>query len=69
MKLATRDARYRLSFVRPNGAEHAVNRAAGGEGNPIALLGAAAKIADIRDGRRLGRLWRETLLAASSGAW
>lgn len=62
-KLTARGKRYRLSFVRPNDADHAIGRGVGEAGNPVALLIAALKITDVRNGRRLGRRWRETLVA------
>lgn len=57
----TAERRYRLSFVRPNGAEVAVMRGAAAAGSPLALVGAAEKIVDIRSGRRVGQRWRDIL--------
>ncbi len=65
-QLVAAGTRYRLSFVRPNGAEYAVTRAAAAVGSPLALLGAADKVVDIVSGRRVGRRWRETLTALQS---
>lgn len=58
MKVRVGDVQHRFSFVRPNGAEHAVGRALGEAGDPAALVVAAGKIGDIRSGRALGRHWR-----------
>ena len=58
MKVRVGETQYRFSFVRPNGAEHAIGRALGEAGNPAALLVAGGKIGDIRSGRALGRRWR-----------
>jgi hypothetical protein len=61
MKLRAAGEPYRISFVKPNGAEHAAGRALGEAGNPAALLVAAAKVTDIRSGRAIGRRWRRIL--------
>jgi hypothetical protein len=63
VKLRTHEGKYRLSFVKPNGAEYAVMRGAAAAGNPAALVGAAAKVSDVRSGRRVGRRWRDILSA------
>jgi hypothetical protein len=68
VKLTAGGSRYRLSFVKPNGAEYALTRGAAAAGNPIALLGAAAKIRDVGSGRRVGRRWREILTALHPGS-
>ena len=64
MKVRVGETQYRFSFVRPNGAEHAIGRALGEAGNPAALLVAGGKIGDIRSGRALGRRWRAAFDAA-----
>jgi hypothetical protein len=61
VKLRIGDARYRISFVKPNGAETAIGRGLGEMGNPAALYVAATKVTDIRAGRAVGRRWRELL--------
>lgn len=61
MKLRAGGESYRISFVKPNGAEYAVSRGLAATGNPAALLLAARKVTDIRTGRGAGRRWRELL--------
>jgi len=61
VKLHVAGTPRRLSFVKPNGAEHAAGRALGSMGNPLALAVPVIKILDIRTGRRVGRRWREIL--------
>ena len=61
VKLQAAGKPYRLSFVIPNGAEYAGARALAYFGNPAALIVAAEKIGDIKDGRSRGRQWREIL--------
>jgi hypothetical protein len=61
MKLRAAGIPYRLSFVKPNGAEYAAGRALAGFGNPGALLYAASKIGDIGEGRGAGLRWRDLL--------
>jgi hypothetical protein len=62
MKLRAAGRSYRLSFVKPNGAEYPVARGLASHGNPAAaLLLAASKMADIRTGRDAGRRWRQLL--------
>jgi len=61
VKLRASGTPHRLSFVRPNGAEHAVGRALGEMGNPASLAVAAVKVFDIRSGRAVGRTWRRIL--------
>ena len=61
VKLIAGSTKYRLSFVKPNGAEYAVARGAAAAGSPLALLGAAEKIRDVGSGRRVGRRWRDIL--------
>lgn len=58
LKLRVGGRQYRLSFVRPNGVESGVARAAGEAGNPLSLLLAVLKFSDIRAGRALTRQWR-----------
>lgn len=62
------EVRHRISFVRPNGAEYGVARAAAAVESPLALLVAAMKFSDIRVGRGVTRRWRQVLgEAVSSG--
>lgn len=61
LKLRAVGKPYRISFVKPNGVEYAVGKAAAAHGNPASLLIAAQKFGDVGDGRRLGRRWRELL--------
>ncbi len=67
VKLGTANARYRLSFARPNGAEYPLMRGAAEVGSPIALLGAAEKLTDMRSGYKAGAQWRDILLAIRGG--
>ncbi len=57
---------YRLSFVKPNGAEYAVARGAAYAGDPASLLIVAEKAHDIGAGRGVGREWRRLLGEAPS---
>jgi hypothetical protein len=61
LKLRAGGQPFRISFVKPNGAEYGVGRALGEAGNPAALLVAASKVVDARTGRAVGRKWRELL--------
>jgi hypothetical protein len=61
MTLRANGIRYRVSFVKPNGAEQAVGRALGEAGNPLALAVPVMKVIDIRSGRRICRQWRNVL--------
>lgn len=61
MKLRAGGTPYRISFVKPNGAEYAVGRGLAAHGDPAALLLAAEKVTDIRTGRGAGKRWRELL--------
>lgn len=61
MKLRAGGAPYRISFVKPNGAEYAVARGLAAHGDPASLLLAAEKVADIHTGRGAGRRWRAVL--------
>ncbi|MCC7043332.1 MAG: hypothetical protein IT183_05690 [Acidobacteria bacterium] len=61
LKLHASGVAYRLSFVKPNGAEHAVGRTLGEMGSPLALAVPAMKVIDIRSGRNVCRRWREIL--------
>jgi hypothetical protein len=57
MKISVNGTEYRLSFVRPNGAEVLVGRMLPTQG----IFVAAQKVTDIADGRAAGRRWREIL--------
>lgn len=61
LKLRAGGQPYRISFVKPNGAEYALGRGLGEAGHPAALLVAASKVVDVRSGRAIGRRWRELL--------
>jgi hypothetical protein len=61
MKLRAAGRPYRLSFVKPNGAEYATARGLASQGDPAALLLVASKAADIGAGRDVGRSWRRLL--------
>lgn len=61
MKLRAEGREYRISFVRPNGAEVATARLLGEAGSPAALVLAAEKIGSVVEGRAAGRRWRELL--------
>jgi hypothetical protein len=62
MKLRVGAARYRFSFVRPNGAEDIPGRLLAREGDAVAaLLTAGRKIADIGTGRQAGKAWKSVL--------
>ena len=66
LKLRAAGQPFRLSFVKPNGAEYAVARGLAGQGNVAALAVVAAKAADIGAGRGVGRRWRELLGEAAT---
>lgn len=61
VKIRSQGDEFRLSFVKPNGAEVAVDRMLAESGNPAALLGALEKFSDIGEGRRAGKRWKEIL--------
>lgn len=61
VKIRYQGDEFRLSFVKPNGAEVAVDRMLAESGNPAALLGALEKFSDIGEGRRAGKRWKEIL--------
>jgi hypothetical protein len=61
VKIRLPDRMVRISFVKPNGAEYVDARVLASAGNPAALGAAIVKLADVRDGRELGRHWREVL--------
>jgi len=65
VKLRAAGRAYRLSFVRPNGAEYAVARAGAALGSVAALSLVASKAADIGDGRSAGKTWRRLLGGAA----
>lgn len=61
-KLTIDGIRYRLSFVRPNDAEDAMDRLAARAGDADAVYSqVAGKFVDIRSGREAGRAWRQVL--------
>lgn len=64
MKVWAHGRQYRLSFVKPNGAEVATAHLLARAGSPAALGTVVAKVADMASGRRAGKQWRELLLGA-----
>jgi hypothetical protein len=61
VKLRAADKPFRLSFVKPNGAEYADARLAASFADPAALLLVASKANDIASGTDAGREWRRLL--------
>jgi len=61
VKLKAAGVPYRLSFVKPNGAEYAMASGLADQGNPAALLFAAEKVGDVNSGRGVGKRWRHLL--------
>jgi len=57
MKIWVEGERYRLSFVRPNGASDAYNRTFPEAGPALAI----EKAIDISDGRRITRRWKNIM--------
>lgn len=53
--------RFRLSFVRPNGAEVAIGRGLEAVAPGAGLAMAAGKLHDVATGREAGRRWRALL--------
>jgi hypothetical protein len=68
VKLSAAGARYRFSFVLPNGAEYPAARAAAAAGDPAALAIVWDKASDIGAGRDVGKEWRRRLEAAVRAA-
>jgi hypothetical protein len=68
VKLLASGQPHRLSFVVPNGGEYVEGRALAAFGNPESLFMAASKMADIHDGREIGRRWRELLGGAATAS-
>ena len=64
MKVTVADKKYRLSFVRPNGAEDIPGPLLARLGNPMGLLVGGQKIVDIGMGRPAGKAWKAALLPA-----
>ena len=67
VKLTVAGTRYRLSFVRPNGAELVSARlmegvVGGAVGGAFALMTARQKVSDIGVGRMAGKAWRAVLV-------
>lgn len=67
MKLTVGGARYRLSFVRPNGAQDIPDQLLVHLGIPAGLGIVRRKFADIGDGRKAGKAWRSVLTANARG--
>ncbi len=67
MKVRVGATKYRLSFVRPNGAEYVSGRLMAEAGNPLALLTVGHKIADIGSGRQAGKAWKRVLTGQPPG--
>jgi hypothetical protein len=61
LKLHAEGTPYRLSFVKPNGAEYANARLLSDMGSPGSLLIVASKADDIATGTDAGRTWRKHL--------
>jgi hypothetical protein len=61
VKLRAGAEQFRISFVRPNGAEYASARLLASDGNAGSLLLVGSKASDIAGGRAAGRRWREVL--------
>jgi hypothetical protein len=73
VKLSVGATRYRISFVRPNGAQDVPDRllANAGAGAPSALAAAGEvyrKYRDISAGRSSGKTWREAFSSSRPGA-
>ncbi|MCL5736809.1 MAG: hypothetical protein M1274_14745 [Actinobacteria bacterium] len=68
MKLQAAGKPFRISFVKPNGAEVLDARVLASFGDPAALSLAASKVTDIHEGRGAGRRWRELLSASTAAA-
>jgi hypothetical protein len=68
MKVTVAGTRYRLSFVRPNGAEDIPTRLLGPLDDLQGLLIAGRKFADVRSGRQAGKAWKAALAAALTPA-
>jgi hypothetical protein len=68
VKLSAAGARYRFSFVLPNGAEYPAARAAAAAGDPAALAIVWDKASDIGAGRDVGKEWRRRLEAVVRAA-
>jgi hypothetical protein len=66
VKLRAAGEPYRLSFVKPNGAEYANARALASAADPAALRLVASKVSDISTGRNVGREWRRLLGEAAA---
>ena len=63
MKLTVHGNRYRLAFVRPNDADDVADRLASRIGDDgAALRQVVVKVTDIRDGRAIGKRWRDLLV-------
>lgn len=69
MKLRVGNEKYRVSFVRPNGASdvpgHLFARTdiLGAAGDVVGLLTAGRKFLDVGQGRRAGKAWKSVLAA------
>jgi hypothetical protein len=61
VKLRAAGEPFRLSFVKPNGAEYADARLEASVGDPASLLLVASKVSDIAEGTDAGREWRRLL--------
>jgi hypothetical protein len=68
VKLTVAGTRYRLSFVRPNGAEDIPGQVLARLGNPLGLLTAGRKIVDIGSCRQAGKAWKTALAARTASA-
>lgn len=67
MKFRIGDKKYRISFVRPNGASDVAGRllaktdVGGAAGDAFALLTAGRKVLDVGSGRGAGKAWKSAL--------
>jgi hypothetical protein len=67
LKLQAEGKPFRISFVKPNGAEYASARLLSDMGSPGSLLIVASKADDIATGTEAGRRWKELLGQPSVG--
>jgi hypothetical protein len=66
VKLKAAGTAYRLSYVRPNGAEYAAARGLADLGSAASLALVASKVEDIGAGRDAGARWKTILERAGS---
>jgi hypothetical protein len=61
MKLKVDGEKFRVSFVKPNGAEVLEARLLAELGSPLAFLTVGQKVSDIGTGRAAGKAWKQAL--------